>query len=283
VESEPNNPASRLLRIVRDGQKQSKTQTAAESWASVLEVPLEDKPLLLSRVGHVMALPEAIRSELEQVENINHALHLKWLPSVETSFSIHNLNMQWKQFIDRFNPETIYGLEVCGDVLSRNRPEKTVDHDSARGLLNDIRDLITELAEIQLPEDLHSFLYEHLKIVKDALEEYKIKGMKPLEAEVERLTGAVARNPEFWIRTKETDFGERFWNAMGKLAIVTTIVAGQLQIGQEVFSVMSPGQEQAPTFESNWEININVESLETSGSPDDASPILALPPKQEKT
>lgn len=115
-----NNPANRLLGLIHEGQRQKKDQQAGNAWARILDVPIENKSLLLMRLGHVMGLPATIKSEIERVEGINRELHLKWLPSVEASFSILNLQIAWKQFIERFNTETLYGIEVCGDVLSRN-------------------------------------------------------------------------------------------------------------------------------------------------------------------
>ncbi|MDY7116042.1 hypothetical protein RAN53_06745 [Halomonas sp. SSL-5] len=253
-----NNPASRLLKLIQDGQKQKKDQQAFDAWAAILDVPKDDKSLLLSRVGHVMALPGAIKAEIEQVDNINHQLHLKWLPSVETSFGILNLQVQWKQFIERFNAETIFGLEVCGDVLGRNRPERVVDPASLKNMLNDINDLIGDLKEDELPPDLRDFIFEHLVLVKNAVEEYKIRGGRPLEAEVERLTGAVARNPQVWIRTRETDLGKRFWQVMGNLAIVTTVFVGQLQIGHEIFDALSPDDGKLQTVQPDVEVNVNM-------------------------
>ena len=253
-----NNPASRLVKIIQDGQKQKKDQQAADAWAAILNVPKDDKSLLLSRVGQVMALPGAIKGEIEQLDNINHQLHLKWLPSVEKSFGILNLQIQWKQFIERFNAETIFGLEVCDDALGRNRPEKVADPGSLESLLKDVNALIADLKEDELSPDLRDFIFEHLTLVKNAVEEYKIRGIRPLEAEVERLTGAVARNPQVWIRTRETDLGKRFWHVMGNLAIATTIVVGQLQIGHEVFDALSPGDGTPPTVQTDVEVNINM-------------------------
>ncbi|WP_157955150.1 hypothetical protein [Halomonas denitrificans] len=269
-----NNPASRLLNIIQEGQKQKKDQQAASAWAAILDVPIGDKSLLMSRVGHVMALPAAIKSEVGQLENINHQLHLKWLSSVETSFSVLSLQIQWKQFIERFNAETIFGLEVCDDLLSRNRPEKVAEPESLKSLLEEVNALLDRLKEAELPLDLREFIFEHLYLVKNAIEEYKILGIRPLEAEVERLIGATARNPDICTRTRETDVGKRFWGVMGNLAIVTTIVVGQLQIGNEVFDALSPESENPP--EAQTIVNLSMPPSDC-GAEDGDSPLVSKP------
>lgn len=262
-----NNPANRLLSIIQEGQRQKKDQQAVDAWAAILGVPKDNRCLLLSRVGHVMALPGAIKSEIEQLDNVNHNLYLKWLPNVESSFSILNLQIQWKQFIERFNSETTYGIEICGDELSRNRPEKTADPESLQILLNDVNALLAELHEHKLPPELQNFIFEHLWLVKNAVEEYKIRGIHPLEAEVERLTGAIVRNPAVWSRTKDSDFGKQFWKVMGRLAIITTVAIGQLQIGHEVFNALSSGQAEAVQVQNNVNIlQVDCESEDDSSA-----------------
>lgn len=206
-----------------------------------------------------MALPGAIKAEIEQLPNIDHQLHLKWLPSVETSFSLLNFQIPWKQFIERFDGEVIYGIQVCGDALSRNRPEKVADPKLLEGLLKKIIELLAELEKAELSPETRAFMFEHLLLVKNACEEYQIRGIKPLEAEVERLTGALALSPWVWIQSRDSSFGRKFWAAMGNLALVTTIVVGQIQIGHEIFDALSgnPGEgtDQAPSIEINIELN----------------------------
>ena len=255
-----NNPAGRLFNIIQAGKKEKNDKPAAEAWSNILDVPIKDKVLLLTRIGHVMALPGSIKEEIENLENIDHKLHLKWLPKVEKCFSLLNFQLPWSQFIDKFDGEIVYGMQICSDVLSRNRPEKVADPDIIKGLLPQVNELLKDLENENLPPNVRQFIYEHLCIAKKALEEYKIRGIKPLEAEVERLTGAVVRSPWVWLQTRKSSFGERFWKCMGHLAVATTIVVGGIQIGHEVFDALSYAQSQDIRDEQPFEIYINIGS-----------------------
>lgn len=134
-------------------------------------------------------------------------------------------------------------------------------------LANELNEAI---ADADIPEYLRSFVFEHLSLIRNALEEYKILGVHPIEAELERITGAVVRNPEAWTHLHKTRFGKRFWSFCGKLAIITTISVGQLQIGHEVFNALSPNEGQSAQTTStvimNENINTNI-AKDTSTKP----------------
>jgi hypothetical protein len=58
-----NNPAGRLHSLLVEGHKKLKNKPAEEVRAELFDVAKENKSLLLRRLGHVMALPAAIREK----------------------------------------------------------------------------------------------------------------------------------------------------------------------------------------------------------------------------
>lgn len=120
-----NNPASRLLSIIKDGQQKSNTIISIDIWSEILSVPKENRALLLRRIGYVMALPLQIREKIYNIDNIDPKTYLKWLPRVENSFNMLNFQVPWKTFINNFDGTVMYGMEVCADLLSRRNPDKT--------------------------------------------------------------------------------------------------------------------------------------------------------------
>lgn len=228
-----NNPAGRLHSLLLEGQAQNKTAKAEDVWANILDVPENDKNLLLRRVGHVLTLPSQVKEAMSHIDNINHDLYLKWLPRAETSFSILNFQIQWKQFIDRFDPEIMHGIEICADRLARERPEKIADAEQLEKLLCKVNELLEELESTELDTKLWFYIYDNLMRVKEAIEEYGICGIKPLEAAFERAVGNSVLNPNIYKECQNTHTGTSFWEIMGRLAIVITIAQGAIQIGND--------------------------------------------------
>lgn len=99
----------------------------------------------MRRVGHVLSLPSSIKEAMSYVDDIDRDIYLRWLPRVETSFSILNFQMAWRKFIERFDGEIMYGIEICSDRLSRERPEKIADEKLLSNLLEKVNQLLSEL------------------------------------------------------------------------------------------------------------------------------------------
>lgn len=240
-----NNPAGRLHALLREGQSKQKDKPASEIWAEILNVPKEDTGLLLRRVGHVMTLPSGIKEAMSYVDDLDHSIYLRWLPRVEASFSILNFQMAWKQFIERFDGEVMYGIEICSDRLSRDRPEKVADESLLESLLKKVNDLLGELESIDVEPGTWFFIYDNLVKIKEAIEEYKVQGIKPLEAVFEQTIGEVVLTPEKYQSSQKTEKGQKFWEVMGYLALVVTITAGTIQIGKDAVSILPPPEEES--------------------------------------
>lgn len=247
-----NNPAGRLHSLLVEGKKQGHQDSSISTvWAEILEVPHEDKGLLLRRVGQVMALPSSIKEAMSYIDDIDHSVYLRWLPEVEASFSIMNFDMQWRQFIDRFNGQIMFGIEVCADVLSRQRPEKTADEDLLAGLSEKVDELLSELDSAELSGNVWLYINDHLVRIKDAIEEYRIRGIEPLEEAFQQTVGSVVFNLEIYQESQETQNGKRFWEIIRRLALVVAITVGSIQIGKDVVSILPPPETEDKANEKN--------------------------------
>lgn len=233
-----NNPAGRLLAIINAGKSKPKKTRAADIWAELLDVPSNDKTLLLERVGGVLSLPSKIRTQITQIEDVNEDVYLKWLPTVERSFSSLNFDAPWQQFITVIDEAAIYGMEVCSERLSTMSPEKAIDMNSMDALKSQIDELLSSLDDHEIELNIKRFIYEHLTKIKFAIEEYKINGTVPLEDEFHSVLGSLITDPNIYTESKDTQIGKRFWGVMGKLALLITITVGAIQIGKDTIDLL---------------------------------------------
>lgn len=235
--SNNNNPAGRLHNLLKEGHKKAKDQPAQAIWSDLLNVK-NDNGLLLRRVGFLMALPSNIKTSMSYIDDINHDIYLRWLPRVETAFSILNFQIKWDQFIKRFDGEIMYGIEICSEMLSRECPEKVINEEQLNVLLTKVDELLEELDKSEFSNDVWLFIYDHLLLIKEAIEEYSIRGIKPLENIFEQTIGGVALTPQIYKESRKSKKGLKFWEVMGCLAIAVTITNGSIQIGQEIVNLL---------------------------------------------
>jgi len=275
-----NNPAGRLHALLSKGQSMPNAP-ASESWAELLGVENGNHSLLLRRVGQVMSLPSTTKEAILGLGDHNPEIYLKWLPVAEQTFGLLNFQMQWKQFIERFTPETMYGIEVCSDILSKNRPEKIADDKLLSDLLGKIDELLSELEGAELKTDVWLFIYDHLLSIKEAIEEYPIQGIKPLEAGFEKTVGCVVLSPGIYYEAQqspvESNYWEKFWTITGRLALVVTVAVGSIQIGKDVVPLL-PSPENKTKIEQE-----ETERHEGGNTNESAEPAIQITSTQSAT
>ena len=198
-----------------------------------------------------MALPSSIKEAMSYIDNIDHDIYLRWLPQVEASFSSVNFDAQWRHFIDRFDGEIMYGIEICAERLSRERPEKTANEELLAGLSEKVNELLSELDTAELSANAWLYIHDHLVRTKEAIEEYRIRGIKPLEEAFQQSVGGVVLSPEIYKETQRTQKGKRFWEIMGRLAIVVSLTVGSVQIGKDIVSLLPPPETEEKANEKN--------------------------------
>ncbi len=228
-----NNPAIRLYDLLKKGKSQPADISISQTWANILDAPIDNKTLLLRRIGYVYELPSKIEQSINETKGINHEIYLRWLPSVKGSFSMINFQPKWGSFISRFDKETMYGIELCADTLSRTSLEKVISESELNDLSKKIQEMLDEFSDEKLPIEIGNFIFQRLIEIKEALEEYPYRGTDPLESVLEESIGCVVISPIIYQGCQETSFGKKFWKVLGNIAILVSITAGLIKIGEE--------------------------------------------------
>jgi len=243
--SNDNNPAGRLVSILRAAKAKGQDQNPARQvWADLLGVEQNNLPQLLVQLGHLIELPELIRKEISRHEDIDQAIFLKWLPKVQKSFSNINLTASFKNFMNPIDEAALDGLDFCSDLLSRRKPEKTLDQKELDSIYKDVSVLIDDILDSDTNQYLKQFMLEKLDDVIQAIRNYKIRGAKPIEKAVESTLGSIVTHKGIYEETKKSKNGSRFWKLLARVAIVVNIVAGSIQIGETAINLFSDDANQ---------------------------------------
>ena len=235
--SQINNPADRLLAIVKIGKSQTQTDHVIKVWSNVLSVPFEESSKLLRRISIVYSLPEQIFTKVKTIDDINSDLYLKWFSKVNHAFnSLQFNNFQWGQLMSTFDPSVEYGLEICADVLSRKIPDKTVDD----GDLDNATTKIDELLQfIENDNDIDSitknFIINALHGIYNAIEEISISGLSTLEKEFNSIVGSVVTNRDKYnVDSKKSESANKFWQIITVLSVILSIPASLIAIDDKI-------------------------------------------------
>jgi len=225
-----NNPAGRLYNLLVEARKQPPGTEARKVWALLLHVESNDTPTLLRRLARVLEVPALIRERVARQQSVNRALLLEWMPSVELALSNVTLGGPWKSFLGHFDEKTMYGLNLCSDILSRHCAETIIDEGELENIGQEVGTLIEEISGARIEEDVKQFMLDHLAAITDALNDYWIAGATPLRKALESSVGAIVLDSSIISKVNAAPHGSRFWTIVGRVGVVLSIAWNALQL-----------------------------------------------------
>lgn len=198
-----DNPAGRLFHLLFALRELS--GQGYDMWAQVLgiEVPPQgvgvterdifERKVFMS-VFEVRILVDDVQRDLSRaaLNGINVSPYVRILTGIVNIFSLSFLSAN--NYHDLFRPkvseESLSLLELASDILSAQHFEVVVDEGDVADLLNQVRDLFeqTKTADIG-SEKLRTFILDSLLKIENAIQQFRIRGAKPLEAALASVVG----------------------------------------------------------------------------------------------
>ena len=245
----PNNPASRLLEIIKKGQGIGNDVQAIDAWGEIFDTPRENLPLLLKRISSFCALPDEIEREIKEIEEANTPLYLDWRSKANVAFTNLNFVNNWNTtFKARFDDKAVYGIKFCDDLLSRQRPERTVATEDIDNLSNKVEELLNLIEEENIDQTTKNYIKERLIDIQQALGDIPILGTKVIEKEFQAVVGSLTINNTYNLQSEGSEFKTKFWRIIYGLGLLATATLGPMQIGEKVINAL-PESYQAPVME----------------------------------
>jgi hypothetical protein len=229
-----DNPAGRLYNllseingVVRNGRikdRQIPSNASSQNKMSMIfGIPDNDLSLLFSRLSDLTSLPSQIRRAISSTPAVPEGF-AEFLPGIE--IYLNNLVNTFGQLgLPLSNDDQLVALKLCSALLSQHSPEPVVDSDVLDSMKDDLSELIKLLSTIDIDNDLREFIFNHLLDLINAIERYKILGVKPVRDALNSFVGA-SRLQHFDSEnsTSEDDpeatkvFESKFWTVMDRLA-----------------------------------------------------------------
>lgn len=233
-----NNPAARLLSILEKGKELNPEMNCRKAWCSLLSVGINDKAILMGRLGKVMSLSTEILARLENIDGIKVERYIHWQTPLDSAFSQNNLQGKWNEFNKFIDAHVINYLSMTSDLLSLKAPDPTISSASLESILSNSRSLIEEVKASEIPPKIKDFMIKQLYKVCMAVEEYEINGAEAISSAVESAFGYGLLNGEAVELTKTNSTSKRFWQKMANIALVVSISTGVQQLAAPILNLL---------------------------------------------
>lgn len=231
-----NNPAKRLLIILKEGKSDRINGDASclQVWKSLLEVSDNNDAQLLSKLGKTIALVGEIEDELKQTGIDDYESNLAWVPFLRQAFANQKLSDPWSGFIKNVNDHTFNYLSNCSNILDLKFSSRYKSIENVDDLVVEVNDLLAEVLASGIDESIKHYMSQKLREMQRALDEYKITGNGPIVKSVESYVGHVIINKHKILTAKDDSVVRKFGQLMNRLAILTTLTMGALQLPGEI-------------------------------------------------
>lgn len=235
------NPAKRLYNIVSKVNPSYQTfknngrvnPNNWQVWADVFEINIQGDFTLEKQLKIVERLNQSrnLVNEVEQIllknNEIDHEKYLKPFTKLKELFPAPvRLSDSFTLTIDGVD---LTILEFCIDAVAKIYREKTVDEEELKELLNQIRDLYEEIVDSEIDDTLKRILLDILKVMEDAIHEYRIRGIERLHEAVEHFIGIYIVNKEI-IENSESEKVGRVRELIRKFGSLYSFAADSVQL-----------------------------------------------------
>ena len=237
------NTAARFHDLLYKAKKINLSGTVSmEVWPKLLNVPKENQALMFKRFGGVMELPLLMKEKIENLPNINHELHLRWMPKVVLAFQSNNFSAAFGSFIDKIDASTLLGIEHCADILSRHDPDPEITPAELESLRQQVDTLLAELIDSQIDSDLRRFIFEHLCAIRSAIDEYQIFGSKPLLTAFGQVVATAYTEPQTAVKTESSSQGKKFLAIVAGIGLLLTVGKQGLELTEGALKLLHPSR-----------------------------------------
>lgn len=222
-----DNPAKRLLDILKTGKKISSMTTGRSAWLEILEASDISESLLNTRIGKIMGLPECIVQTLQDHFPEYNSQSMHWRDKTEHAFYSQSLGGAWSNFISHIDNQTISELTLLSLVFETRGSHSVIDANEVERLITKVNDLRNDIRNSDLSANLKNMLLKQLAQLYEALETYSVLGIEPLMDAIQSTVGLAVINEEYRneISPEATnEFGKRISSVLGEIANVITVV-----------------------------------------------------------
>lgn len=235
---EKDNPARRLLIILQKSKTMGTNANTKMTWFSLLEVPNANEPLLFSKLGKLMTLPNIILEDVRKYHPKHVSVCEKAVVKINHALYNQNLSGQWTSFVQHISDEIINYIELFSSLLDYEYKMNILEKDQLDEIRNAVDELIKEVVGMDLDAGFKMHLLKYLKKIVNSIDEYNIMGIDPILESLETTAGHAILNKEFGENLHDANLSDKFINIFEKLTTLVNSGNSYYQLGTNIINML---------------------------------------------
>lgn len=238
-----NNPTGRLLDLMIKVKTLPDATKTRSAWATILGCDETDTGHLLHSIARLINLVEEAKAATRMHVPGDPRLYLAPFPAIETMLSRLSFESTWNNSKLLITDTVISGLEFGSHHLAFYYPEKSLDNEHLKRLIESVDSLLEECINADIPKELKQLFAHNLNSLRQSLTSYRISGAQGLQEELDRIAGTVLRNKDVLLVAGESpetrDLTSKFFDVIAKVNDSVQIVQTACALAAPLTIVLS--------------------------------------------
>lgn len=233
-----DNPAHRLLFLLKQGQGFNTSLTCREAWDKIFETN-GNLPLLLSRLGKSMELPNHVVEMFGDMYPGQTNLCNHWKGKITFAFAHQNLQANWSNFISSIDSVSIDMLSLVATMIDTKLLSKTFDVEEISKVKTSLQEVYDEVLNSDIADELKAFITRKLREIITSIDEYRLTGLAPILDSVDSSIGHCVTNRAYHSFIKEEALGKKLETVLTSTANSITVLTGLPQLATSIIQLTS--------------------------------------------
>ncbi len=241
-----DNPAGRLHAILEAAK--SHTGNGFMLWARVFDISIisdkispETEFEITSRLIQVRKMIDEIEEGLRSIEGINLNLYLSPFSRIRHVIRISSINFgNYESHLQQITEGDMTVLAFCAEELSKWQSEATIEEAQLKELIDDIQALYEQVRASELKPEIKNLILDQLEIIRRAIHEYRIRGVKRLSEALTTVVGAYVLNRDLLESESNKDEVRSFKDTLSKFASVVAFASHTTRLLEAANTYLRP-------------------------------------------
>lgn len=208
--------------------------TARCRYAKVFGLSNGNTVEIVHRLFQIHRLFDEVLLIMRSISDFDEELYLNPLSNLRFAVPLHNIETEWGKCAPHLSDAHMTALAFVAHELSRRPSEGSVNSEDLNQLLTEIDELYKDVMESSLDPDLKLLILERLEAIRQAIHEYRIRGIKRLREELAASIGTLIVNEDLIKQSGNKEEVQRFGKIINNLATYVSLASNVMKIAETV-------------------------------------------------
>lgn len=180
-------------------------------------------------LSQLFVLTDDVERILKAKEDEDYESYKIPLPKIRAAIIPSRLGEGFSSALAQIKDADIQLLRLCAKAIEKDFSEKVVDEEEIIKIKSEVEELYEEIRRAEINQELKTVLLELLEAMRQAIHEYRIRGINSFKDSIALIIGKIIMNEEL-IKNSDSEEVRKVYKLLGKFSSLYSFAADTVQI-----------------------------------------------------